>query len=70
MYDNFKTHKETLDTERSERVSDIEAASKRKDHLQSQIKDLGQYNQNIEEKQIEKGKDDLTTSKFIDISFF
>lgn len=70
MYENLKSHKEIMDTERTERVSDIEAATLRKDDLQSQIKDLGKYNISQEEKAIEKGKDDLTTSQYIDIGLY
>ena len=33
MYENLKTHKEIMDTERTERESDIEAATLRKDDL-------------------------------------
>lgn len=56
MYENFASHKADLDEERSQRVSDVTAATTRKDELQRQVDVLDKYNIDKTATEYQKGQ--------------
>ena len=58
-----------MDTEVSERKSDINSATQRKDLLQKQIDDLGKYNTTIVNSNKQKTKQDLQSADFFNFLF-
>jgi hypothetical protein len=51
MYENFDKSNVALKAEETSRISDITAATARKDDIQKQIDTINAYNKNIEDTQ-------------------